>query len=268
MSPTADRVAESALEILLFRASTEPGLRPAFYRALLDSVVLAIAARTGSSPAEVRAGETLDLLTWPRDDGVIVLPFFTSASAVYEAAPGGATCVQLTGRELFEMTRGCTLHLNPASVHGREFLPSEVDALLMHGSIQTVPPVVTPEGVQVTIGRPEAPPQQMLASLIALYARLATVRVAHLAEVHGMEPGTGSLVIGLGIDSDDPEPVVRDTAAVVADTYAGPQTVDVYCIEDSDEGLSAYFRTAASPFYDRAWGSRLVANHPEQRDPS
>jgi len=128
---------ETPLERMLRDAWHEPGLRPAFYKRLLDSEVLVPVEaqseqlRTG----KIEAGGLLHVVTLVRKDQVGVIPLFTSSKRVFEASPGGERCVVAIVREIFESRPDMHFYLNPYSRYGREFSPGDVQWLLATGGV-------------------------------------------------------------------------------------------------------------------------------------
>lgn len=117
------------LEVALMRAVDNAEARPAFYNILLESRVLVLADSRSR-----REGNQCSLVAWCRDDGVRVIPFFSSVSAL-PPRQQGLEILKMPVRGLLEATRGMHLHLNPVSPHGRGFSPDEVDSLLSTGGI-------------------------------------------------------------------------------------------------------------------------------------
>jgi hypothetical protein len=123
-----DNKLESALEL----AVADPAHRPAFFATLLESTVYVLGRTEDGSPGDrtVETGEQLRIQPWLRDDGVPVIPFFSSLHALREAIDAESGYLALPARSLFEITLGDALVLNPGLDHGREFRPDEVRALL------------------------------------------------------------------------------------------------------------------------------------------
>ena len=67
---------------------------------------------------------------WRKPNGSFFFPFFLSLDTLKRSIESNEICVGLPGKTLFEITSGTTLFLNPRGPYGKEFLPSEIDALL------------------------------------------------------------------------------------------------------------------------------------------
>ena len=244
------REAETRLEYLLRVATEEPGRRPEFYRALLESDVLALVELSHvQGRGTIPAGSHINLVNWLRDDGVYVLPFFSSADRVQEAEPicmGNA--VVMTGRELFEATRGQPLHLNPRCQYGREFMPYEVEQLLSAGVIANVTTEVLKSERPIQVKPIDDPPRAMVEALKVLYRRTPDVKTAYAVHASDLDtPETWTLLIAIESSRAD-ELVMRNTAAVVRDTYR--EAVDLVFICSDDGGLGQHIAEAVRPFYE------------------
>ena len=172
----------SDLESLLAAAATDPVQAPAFLVALLDAQVV-VAGQTQSSPGQAESGtRSVTLAPLTRADGTSVQPFFTSEARLKEtlrAIPGyEARNLTIRCRDLWEMTRGSSLVLNPHSAYGKEFLPDEI-AHLLDGSAAMTPHVIS-EATRVLVGQPAHVPDGMEDRLRALCADCAAVEAAYL----------------------------------------------------------------------------------------
>lgn len=122
---------ENELESLLRRAATETNLRDAFYRQLLESNILVQVQTEHGKGDVVPAGVDIGVETWVRQDGVSVIPFFSSPEAFFRAVPSGGNCVVMRTYELFEsQAEGMSFYLNPGSGFGIEFPPDMVAFML------------------------------------------------------------------------------------------------------------------------------------------
>lgn len=126
---------ETELEALLRRSLEEPELLLVFYAQLLEAEVLVpvqVPIGKGANSA-IPAGSDIDVITLVMASGEEIVPFYTSASKVYEASPNGERCVLMRTRELFEAFRrrpDMHFYLNPSSEYGRSFSPAEAAGLI------------------------------------------------------------------------------------------------------------------------------------------
>jgi hypothetical protein len=192
-------------------ALTDKTSEPAFFQALLDATVYAHAPRTG------RSGR-LHLIQFSLpQSGLMVLPFFSDELQARAAAGSTATVVTLTGRQLFELSRGATLMLNPNSTSCTLY-PEEIAALLDHGEIGVVDKIDVTEPSSMEFREPDAAPSWLIDPLIALYARLPSVEMTYMVEFRSpddTEPEHVGLLIGSGVPSMETERAVRATITTI-----------------------------------------------------
>ncbi len=149
----------------------------AFFFALLDAPVYAHRPAGPMPPGRMR------FVQFRRpDNGQTVLPFFTDqAQAEVPLAPDRAL-VSMTGRELFELTRGATLMMNPNREQATLY-PAEVEALLEGQPLGTFTRETLPRRVLCNGRPPSIPADELLQALRACFAAEATVRAGYLVEV-------------------------------------------------------------------------------------
>jgi len=235
---------------LMHEALADKSAEPAFFRALLDATVYAHTPRSG------RRGERLRFIQFTTPEGLTVLPFFTEESQARTAAGSAATVLVLTGRQLFEWTRGATLMLNPNEV-GCTLYPEEIAALLDHGEVAIVERIDT-GGQQLWIGASSDWPTWLVDRLIALYAGLDCVEAAYLAGIgapYGSEQR--GLLVAVSVPAKDAERVDRATTTELQPhCRALRTTVDLTAFEPGD--LPGWLKDASlEPFYVRAMGERI-----------
>lgn len=241
------------LDALMQCALADKTAEPAFLRALLDATVYAHTPRTGHNGR-------LRLIQFSLPDtGRMVLPFFSDEVQARAAAGSAATVVVLTGRQLFELTRGTTLMLNPNSNHCTLY-PEEIAALLDQDVVAIVDQVeVTAEPMQFR--EPDPLPTWLTDPLIMLYAGLPSVQVAYLVEVRtpdAPDPEHVALLIALGVPSADTERAVRATITAIQPLCRIREAaVDLTAFMPNAQ--PDWIRNAAlTPFYVRSLGERLV----------
>lgn len=240
--------AETRLEYLLRMAVAEPGRRPEFYRALLDSNiwVLVDPATQGRS---VPAGSEIQLITWERHDGVLVLPFFTSPARILDVKQGDLGA-EMIARDLFESMPDSYMHLNPGGQYGRDFAPHEIKALLETGTIAEVPMEVLNAPRPIRLEEVPDPPMNLLSALSVLYQRTPAVRAAFFVRMRDPEAdGKSAWVIAIEADTRN-ETIPQDTATVVQETYRGSETIDAMFVS-ANSSFEQYIVEHMQPFYVR-----------------
>lgn len=176
------------------------------------------------------------------------------------AAGKTATVVVLTGRQLFELTRGATLILNPNNVSCTLY-PEEITALLDHGEVAIVDKVELSESKPLDFREPDPPPTWLIDPLIALYAQMPSVEAAYLFEIRApddSDPEHVGLLIALGVPSTETEHAARATITTIQPLCrARKLTVDLTTFTP-DAPPNWVRDTGVGPFYDLALGQRLV----------
>ncbi len=158
-------------EVLLEAAASDSARTPEFLTALLEAQVLVRGVLDSGSGPIAAAGSTAALAPLTHADGTSVQPFFTSEARLHEtlqAVPDYESLyLALRCRDLWELTCGSTLILNPHSAYGKEFLPGEIAQLL--AGTATMTPHVVAAATNVLVGRPAHTPSGMEKALGDLF---------------------------------------------------------------------------------------------------
>jgi hypothetical protein len=176
---TTDKLAQ----LLAAARAMPPGASPedaqeAVFRALLDATVYA------HVPLESPPEGVMRFIQFVRpDNGQAVLPFFSDMEQSEVAADKSALSVAMSGRNLFELTHGATLMLNP-NLDAVTLYPPEITALLEGRTLGFFRKEEVAEDTEVLTGRPSISTAVLNGVLRSLFEREATVRAAFLAEVH------------------------------------------------------------------------------------
>lgn len=206
---------KSGLDHLMEAAVKDASREPELFRALLDTVLFAHASiddktdQTGDGASRVR----LMMFKSP-DDGTLVIPVFTDEAKATFASRGVARVIAVTGRELFEATRGATLMLNPNDVRCTLY-PEEISALLTNG---TLAPVTKDrfEEDQAHTFRLTKVPAPLVKALRTALAAVPSVELAYIAGVRWRDPGRpDSVLIALGSSPGREDREARATAIVM-----------------------------------------------------
>jgi len=247
----------NSLEIALARAASDPASRPEFYQLLLESEVFVIGhTDTGKEGRiEIPAGAKLSIVNWQKHDGSSFIPFFSSIESLQSALTEEANFVAMPARSFFEATRGATLVLNPASDHGKEFFPHEIEALLATGVNHTATRRTIDKAATVLLGQPAKYPSEMIASLTKFLAKHPNVKAAYLCLMQD-PTADQSLVVGF-LGDGDISVAMKEAGAVAADTAMQGTPVDFVEIKRGEKGIGSYFLESVQPFYERSWGTKL-----------
>lgn len=253
---------ENLLEEMLQLAASEPAYRPQFYQVLMNSEVYIIGEtnRAGSKSGLERvmvAGSRLNIQHLEAPDGSTVVPFFSSMDVLLKSVADEVPCLQIAVRNLFAVTEGETLHLNPMSNCGKEFIPEEVADLLAGGSGIGCATQMIELDTQVTLGQPAQYPYKLVDSLTLLFAKYGSVKRAYLALMKDSFAQTQPRLI-VGVEAKgDVENIMRMAAEVATAVAPEGEPVGLYRIGADDGGISEYLVNETTPFYERSWGARL-----------
>lgn len=235
-------------------AFADKAAEPAFFLALLEATVYA------HTPKTDRQGR-LRFMQFPLpDSGHMVLPFFSDETQARAAAGTTAKVVVLTGRQLFELTRGATLMLNPNSTNCTLY-PEEIAALLDSGEVAIVDKFTVSEPKLMDFREPEPSPTWLIDPLIALYAQLSCVESAYLVEMKAHDdpdPDHAGWLIALAVASANSERAVRATITTIQSLCREhTMTVDLMTfVPDVPPGW--VHEVDIGPFYTRTLGQRMI----------
>ena len=200
------------LERLRDRAIADPREEGAYLHALLSTTLYAHIPLSDDSGKQ-------HLVMFTRPDGIAVIPVFTDLLEA-RAAAGGAVCVAaVTGRDLFEATRGATLMLDPNGV-GMTLYPEEIFALLDEG--RAAPAPVPFEGPGLELLPADVSRDGWLLDVVA--TSLASIRVVkrvHLAAARPLQ-STGAADRLIVIVATPPAGAARAIAIAVECSLSVP----------------------------------------------
>ncbi|CAD5989766.1 enhanced serine sensitivity protein SseB C-terminal domain-containing protein [Agreia sp. COWG] len=235
----------SRIESLLVEASQDRAAVPAFLTALLEATVFVSGVISDEGAADFSHLST--------SEGGSILPFYSSEERLREtiaAVPGfEQRFVALPCRDLWQITRGATLVLNPHSPYGKEFLPGEIGQLLDGEAVLTQRIVDT--DTEVFVGVPSHVPPGMTDALAELFAHHREVAEAVLG--WKVTPGPGAvdesyhLVIVGAADARD---ALGGELGRVLTMYSLSAPVDVQFVESGEKHVLQSVR----PFYRRKRG--------------
>ena len=255
--PPGEIVAVS-LNDLLAHALKDKTLEPTVLLALLD-------ARIYAHVPKAMQGRRLAFIQCPLPEtGRLALPFFSDEKQAWVAAGTSARVVAMTGRQLFEMTRGATLVLNPNGA-ACTLYPEEIAALLDRGEVAAVEKLDA-TGIKPSAFRePDPAPAWLIDPLIGLYLQLPAVEAAYLVEVRYSSDPTQEavgLLVAVGVDAAETEHVARATITLIQPLCRAVDVpVDLTAfVPDVIPGWIQHIRL--TPFYLRS-GRSLLFRGPE-----
>lgn len=250
------------LERLLDLACHEPGYAPEFYRCVLASEVYALIPTEGHGMDEGK----MRFVMWRGGDGLDVIPYFASRAALRRALKPGWQPVKLLGRSFLQATCGATVVLNPNETASCRLSPGEVALLLDTGAVsQPEPSVLSEERLRAFLPV-DGSQSATIQSLAVLFSRHPSVQRAYVAYCFPPEqPESRCYLIVIRMDDHDTERLVRESAQVMQDVPADLSMDLITCFDDTNE-LLQLFSEFGPPFYDQAWGGRVMV--PESTRPT
>ena len=246
---------EQALEDLLRQAASDPAARPDFYAKLLEAKIYVIGTPNAGEAGtrEMQPGEDLQLVAWGKPDGSPIVPFFSSLAALQAALTEPSSYFALEARAFFEITQGSDLVLNPKSDHGKEFTPTEIEALMTDGMNHLGETRVVDAPTEVLLGQPAHYPTAMVDALSDFLAKRPDARAGYLCLMHDRSRDERPHLV-IGIEADDAEPLIKQVGSIAADLAPSGDPVDVVAVVKGEAGLSDYFLREVKPFYRRKAG--------------
>ena len=225
-----DFVPENELEQAMLLAVSQESVRPDFYRLLLDSELVVLG----------EIGEHMSLET-VENQGQKFHPAFTSQRRSEAFVPAPLPRFRITGRILFESTRGASFVLNPGSELTKTLSPEEIAWCLGQKR---------PTG-DLIVARPKIYPTRLVKALCVLFTSRALIKAAHLAYVvrEGIDLKAHP-IIGLVADADVPR-LAKEIFEVAAEALPGT-TVDVVWLNpDAPLKPLQQHLLSVTPFYKR-----------------
>lgn len=161
----------------------------AFFKALLNATVYA------HVPMESPPEGVMRFIQFVRpDNGQTVLPFFSDKKQAEEAANKAALIVAMSGRDLFELTQGASLMLNP-NVDAIALYPPEIKAILEGRALGNFTKDEIPAETQVLIGPSSVSTVALNMILRNLFEEEATVKAAFLTELHRQDESAAVILL-------------------------------------------------------------------------
>lgn len=242
---------QNKLERSLMRAAVDPASRPQFYRDFIESDIFII--EYGPPPA--RPGRKVlekgyQLRIQPIEiNGKPYLPIFSSLPRLQAFLRHEAGYIALNALEFLKITQGADLILNPGAEYGKEFLASEIAAILDGSIWQPQDRYIVQKETNVMIGQPVNYPRELVEALVRLYKKRREVKRAWLAHFYNPErdekPHT---LIALEV-SGNWDQISAETGIVIQGVPVPDPPVDVLQITGRG-GIEEYF-IKTKPFYEK-----------------
>jgi hypothetical protein len=251
---------ENRLEALLALSTDEPAHRPKFYRVLLESEVYVISdmERENEGQWYLTADDALSILTISVAGKDPIIPFFSSIGELTRFVDFDARWISINARQLFMLTKGATLVLNPQSKYSKPFYPPMIEALLTTGIHHTSRHTTTQSQAGVRIRPPDPYPAKMVDSLIIFFAARPEVATACVALKQGPHDQRPHLLVGIDAQGDVAQ-IIQEAGSVALDTV--PEELPEVAVVDMNaipEEISKAILHNGRTFYEKSWGARLM----------
>jgi SseB protein N-terminal domain/SseB protein C-terminal domain len=190
---------------MLVAAAQDPAERPAFAHALLASEVYVLGdLDTPTVDGVAQPGTGAKLVNFSDAEGQFH-PFFTSEAALQSSlavrTSSSPNYLRLGCRQLFEMTKGARLVLNPDNPYGKQYLPAEIASLLTRGEPGMNTIVVT-EPMPVRTGAAAHLPSELPATIARFFAQRPTVDEARIGWIAYPDGHKGYLMVVVTADRE------------------------------------------------------------------
>jgi len=242
------------LERILHKAAADHAEAPAFYEELMESKVFVL----GKPESEKRSGDfTLEeeqaviIQHWEREaDNSPVVPFFTSLQMLQHAIETDEPYLELTTVDLFQLTMGAPLVLNPNSEFGMEFEPEDV-AVLLDTDLMVNSEHILDEKTEVLLGHAENVSDIFKSVLTEYFSKHSEVEAAYIGTIQIPEDDDKEhLMVGIqgqGRFEKIIDTIIQKISLLEDDMMY--ETVDFYVIDQDDPDISQFMVENITPFY-------------------
>ena len=242
------------LERMLAAAAQDSAERPAFAEALLASEVYVLGSLDVPTVAGVaQPGTNARLVHFSDVEGQFV-PFFTSEAAIRSSlavrAGTSPSYLRFQCRELFEMTKGARLVLDPDSPYGKKYLPAEIESLLTDRE-PGLNRMVVRESTQIFTGAAANLPPELPATIARFFTQRPAVESARIGWIAYPDGHQGYLMV---VTTSDREASMAGFGSVQINELTGGATLDVMVEAPGTAGPSL---SQVPPFYVRQAQSDL-----------
>lgn len=242
------------LEKTLHKAAADHNQAPAFYDELMESKIFVL----GKPDNEKKDGEfmleeeqSIIIQHWERGtDQIPVVPFFTSLQMLQLAIEADEPYLELTTVDLFQLTIGAPLVLNPNSSYGMEFEPEDI-AMLLDTDLMENREHTLDQQTDVLLGHAENVSDVFISVLRAFFRKHSEVEAAYIGTIQIPEDDDKEhLMVGIqgqGSFEKIIDTVIKKISLLEDDMMY--ETVDFYVIDQDDSDISAFMVEHITPFY-------------------
>ena len=241
------------LEKALHKAAADHSQAPAFYEELMESKIFVLGKPEIEDSGEfiLEEEQAVIIQHWEREtDQSPVVPFFTSLQMLQQAIDTDEPYLELTTVDLFQLTMGAPLVLNPNSEFGMEFEPEDV-AVLLDTDLMVNSEHILDEQTEVLLGIPENVSETFTSVLTDFFSKHSEVECAYLGTIQIPEDDNKEhLMVGIqgsGRFEKIIDTVIQKISLLEDDMIY--ETVDFYVVDQDDPDISEFMVENITPFY-------------------
>jgi SseB protein C-terminal domain/SseB protein N-terminal domain len=239
---TAEFIPTNELEEVYLAAVKDPTERPHFCRMLLESDIFFLVFYDEIG---------IRIMPVKRNDGVEVIPIFSSLARLKEFASGVGLqeykYEQSTGREILTIVATADVILNPTSGYAKQFDPSVIGGMLDGSEMKRLKIITIDESQTALCSQPATYPAELVDDLKASFAFGNSVKKAYLAQVHQERHQHPQLVIGIEADESLE---LSEAMEIAMESLAEDEFITFFRL--GTDPLSDYLVEQTQPFYVRA----------------
>lgn len=238
------------LELLLDLSSKTVARKPDALRLVMESQLLVPVSVTGAS------GEDVHILHWLSTEGMSVVPTFTSLEKTSVLEGELDRLVWISAGELFQLTLGAVISINPTWEEELEIYPEEVEGLLDGSLFEQTRKFTITADLDFIVGLPLEYPYSLVDVLTMFFSLHPEVEEAYLGQCYSPEYyDEPHLLVGIK-STKGLEAVLQDVGLVLSEIEELAQPVDFFEI-GKGEMFDRYFLGEIKPFYESGWGRKL-----------
>ncbi len=231
-------------------AALEPGLRPEFYKTLLDSnVYILIADQQGLLDGEIfqKTGKNISVLSWRKSNNDLIVPIFTSENELHKAVKKYQKYVCMNAKVFFSTSKDSQYVINPLSQYSKELTDYEVRSLLDGSLFNRNDKITLKRDTKVLLSQPKDDPHQLIMALSSYFKQQKKVVKAYITQIQYPELDKETYFL-LALESTiNLKDFFSEISLIIQDTVPHNKHVDM-CQVGCNKEFDSYFKKI-KPFY-------------------
>lgn len=245
------------LEKVLHKAAVDYNQAPAFYEELMESKIFVL-GKPESDDYDNEGDEfifekeqAVIIQHWEREaDQSPVVPFFTSLQMLQQTIDTDEPYLELSTVDLFQLTMGAPLVLNPNSDFGMEFEPEDI-AVLLDTDLMVNSEHILDEQTEILLGHAKNVSEVFTLVLTEFFAKHSEVEAAYIGTIQIPEDDDKEhLMVGIqgrGRFEEIIDIIIKKISLLEDDMMY--EIVDFYVIDKDDPDISQFMVENIAPFY-------------------